>query len=364
MASKILGRSSLLHSEVHAALLLLGAALFAGGCEEGVNPPSDAGLFTDGSFASASVQGYVWDPEAYWYALFLCGAPPPNGTCTSPPVVVADTPLYSMAAVAGASVGLFDPLNPFQTHALQYVAAEPSAIDGGYFITGIPLRESPPFFTIATPPTTPISVDGGASMIPPAGYLPTFTAKPIATARSTECLSQAADLATDSGVLEAVAKFRTFTGMPTAVADLIDLTKFGSVIVWWLWMPGLPSLKLPATGVQMTADLGTTYNIAWAPPGVGPPYQSHRGFFVSTTPLTDPNSHQPAITVTVMPPMGGAPPMVTFTTTDPVTDAASGRPWTFPALPPTQFSSGLITQGELQGSSPNASPAPDWVCLP
>jgi hypothetical protein len=336
-------------------------ALFgAGACEEENVALPDQGLFSDGAVAAATISGYVWDPEIYLYAFFNCA--PKGQQCPLPPLTLPGTPLFSQSLIGGAIVGLFDPLTPTQTMPLPYMAAMPSAADGSYEITNVPLRSQPPFFPVAVVPAPTSGVDGGAAG---ATYLPTFTAKPIATANSTLCLSQAAGAVGDSGVLEAVAGFMTGTGTPTQVTDLVDPSKHGAVAVWWLWMPGSGSLRVPAFGVQMKADLGTTYQIGWAPPGVLPPFlhQSKRGYFVNNGP-PDPMNPTIGVSVTVLGPLMLPPPAVTFTITDPVTDASTGRPWTFPVLPPTQMAPGLITYGELQAVSPGEAAPPSWVCLP
>jgi hypothetical protein len=227
------------------------------------------------------------------------------------------------------------------------------------------LRSTPPFFAVSVVPQGLPGFDGG---LPTATYLPTLTAKPIATGKTTLCLDQAAGAVSDSGPLDAVAKFLTKTGTPTTIADLTNPMKTAGVAVWWLWLPGPGALRVPAFGAQMTADIGTTYQISWLPPGTLPPFlniQSARGYFVNAGP-PGPMGPPPApgLFVTVLPPLMGLPPAVTFTASDPVMDSTQGRPITFPPLPPSQIPPGMITFGELQGLSPGAGAPPDWVCLP
>ena len=339
-------------------LLTLAALLVAAtGCEDELAAPDDGGVYSDASAANATIQGFVWDPEAYWLAFAACGQ-----NCMLPPLLLSFSPLYQMAAVPNAVVGLFDPLQP--TMPLAYPGAGPTATNGGYNITGVPIRSNPPFFPLVALVQPGPGSDGGA---PQVGYLPTLTMKPIATGKSTLCIDQSTLVASDSGVLEAVAKHLTATGKATTVADLLDPTKSGGVVIWWLWIPG-NGLRVPAFGTGMTADAGTTFNISWLPPGVGPPFitaiQSKRGFYVNSIGPMAPGA-APGLTVTVMPPLAGPPPSVTFTAVDPVTDMASGRPFMFPKLSGIQVAPGAVMFGELQALAPGASGAPpDWVCLP
>jgi hypothetical protein len=341
------------------------APIFAGGgCDDEVIVNSDSAVFSDAGLATATVTGYAWDPEIFWYVLATCA--PPGQMCNLPPLILPNTPIYSQAAVSGAAVGLFDPLQPTQTMPLPFASAGLSGFDGGWVVTGVPLRSNPPFFAVAAVPPGGMGVDGG---VPGTNYLPTFNMKPIGTAKTTLCLSQPAGLVGDSGVLEAVAKYRTIHGNPTEVKDLLDPTKTAGVAVWWLWIPGAASLKVPAFGASVKADIGDTYTLSWLPPGI-PAFaalQSARGFFVNNDFMGMAPGAAPGVSVVVLPPLtsGGAPPTVTFTAGDPVMDEKSGRPYRFTALPPSQIPPGLISLGELQGLSDGAAAAPpDWVCLP
>lgn len=334
--------------------LALASATVLPACEDELLESVDAGVFTDAAVGIATVQGFVWDAEAYWLAFASCGM-----QCMLPPLLLPFSPLYQAAAVPNAAVGLFDPTTPMNP--LAYPAKGLTGLDGGYFIEGVPLRSAPPFFPIVGTVQTAAS-DAGVRV----GYLPTMTLKPIGTAKTTLCLAQSTHVVSDSGVLEAVALHRTATGTPTTVADLIDPTKTGGVVVWWLWMPGAGQLRVPAFATTVTADVGTTYSLSWIPYGVGSPFltavQSKRGFYVNTMGPADPGGLP--ITVTVLPPLQGPPPSVTFTAVDPVTLPDGSRPFHFPTLGPIQVGPGAVTFGELQALAPGLGAPPSWVCLP
>ena len=252
---------------MRATFLVALALLAQTGCDDGSSALPDQGLYTDGGFTSATIEGYVWDPEVFWNALASC--PPVNGQCPLPPIILPGTPLYGQAAVANALVGLFDPTQPTQTMPLPYMAEAPTRFDGGWDVVGVPLRPAPPFFAVAA--TIPgMGADGGAG--PVTHYFPTLTGKPIAT-RTTLCLAQSTGIVGDTGVLDAVAKFLTLTGHPTTAADLVDPTKTGGVAVFWLFMPGPSALRVPAFGSTVTADQGQSFTVSWLPPGTLPPTQ-------------------------------------------------------------------------------------------
>jgi hypothetical protein len=342
----------------HRVCLLFGALALATavGCEDDFTDTPDSGQFSDGAVAVTHVSGYVWDAEAYWLALANCA--PPGEMCQLPPIVLPGTPLYAQAAVPNAIIGLFDPLQPMQLMPLPFMAVDPTGFDGGWHIENVTRRPNPPFLPVVgavLPKPSPLPTDPT--------YLTTMTLKPIAT-NGVQCLSQAAGVVSDSGALEAVAKAMTLGGTTTTVADLLDPTKTGGVVVWWLWMPGPPVLRVPAFGATMQADMGTTFTIAWLPPGLLPPaVQSKRGFFVTSGPAGPADPPRPGLSVTVLPPLMGPPPMIQFTPMDPVTDEASGRPFSFPPLPPMQLGPGIATFGELQGATPGQIPPP-FICLP
>jgi hypothetical protein len=348
-------------------LLLLGSVA----CDEPVAP--DMANFLDGGISlTATIQGYSYDPEAFWFTLATCPvqpAPPP-GQCPLPPIIVPNTPIWEASKMTGAFVGLFDPAQPTQTNPLPFMAPGPTDPQtAGWTIENVPVRPGPPLFPVAFKP--PSMGDGGTTSgnVPPANYFPTFTFKPISTANTTLCFSQEAAVLGDSGILEAVAKHRN---LPAAGA-LLDPSVAGGVIVTWLYLAQDAIVRVPAFGAYTTASAGTTYDIWWAPPGALPAFlkQSRRGFFVNTSGPPMPGQQGPiGVNVTVLPPLTGPPSPVTLTFNDPVTDdksgnpALAGRPFTFPPIPPFAPAPGIITYIGLLGNRPTAPPPPAWVCLP
>lgn len=330
------------------------------GCTTSASPP-DAGVYGPTVDAGTSVNGFVWDPEAFFFTVATCGP-----GCPFPPVRAPGTPPLKRSLVAGAKVSLFDPVQKKPA----YSAPDLTGANGLWFMTGIPSRAMPPFFAFTVEAQPPPPPDGGAPMmgpplppIPPATYLPTFTLRPIATLW-TFCEGQAAALIGDSGILEAVANYLTNAGTPTTVADFIDPTKYGGVVVIWNFQLGSPVLRAPAGGTTLAASMGQVLMIDWAPPGLPslpPPVlaiQSQRGFYVSSNPTSN-----IGVSVTTLPPVMGPPPMVTFTPSDPVTDPTKNRPFNYaPVTAPVP--SKVITFGERLAIFPNAPAPPQFQCVP
>ncbi len=295
------------------------------------------------------VAGYVWDPEAYWVSLALCGP-----ACPIPPLVMPGIPHFEAAVVRRAEVKLFDPLSNSATLS----ASAPSGAQGSYSVMGVPSRGDVPFFPTAVTPDAPAATDGGAQ---PVTYLPTFTMRPVVTSW-TQCLAISTVQASTIGILDAVAQAESQPGAPVAVADLVNPAKYGGVAVFWMYQPLGGSVRVPAFGTRMDANVGRVLLIDWAPPGVLPAAakQSPRGFHVGAGPVSG-----FGISVVLLPPLAGPPAPVTFTPVDPVTDLPNGRPWKFPALPPTVIAPGMISFGELPGIPPGPAGAPPaWLCLP
>lgn len=338
------------------------------GCDDGEPIAPDATLFDYDGGLGATIQGYTWDPEAFFWGLATC--PPNPEQCPYPPITIPKSPLFPRTVVRGAAVGLFDPTQPMQTMPLPFRAASPTGDSGGWQVAGVPTRPEPPFFAVAA------VGDGGGLVqapvpslpeIPPAHYFPTQTLKPIATGATTFCLDQATGLIGDAGVLDAVARYLTSTGTPVSAADFIDPAKYGGVAVWWLFQSGPPVLRVPAFGASVTADQGRSFTIHWLAPGTGPAevtaIQSPRGFFVDAAGGSGPGLDV-AVTVVLLPPVEGPPAMVGFTPTDPVSDATQGRPFSFPPLPPAMpIAPGIVSWGELQALTPNSPPPPEFVCV-
>ncbi len=360
-----------MRTELIRLLNLLGGAslcLSLGGCLIDFKPPESIPEIvpqTQARFSEArkvnvtTVTGFVWDPEAFWFTLASCGQ-----TCPIPPIRIPGVPIFDRSLVNGTAVALFDPVTAQAT----LTAAKPTGTDGAFELLGVPSRPGPPFLAFATrtgPESTALTPAGPPTLtpVPAAAYLPTLTMKPIFT-RTTNCIGQGAALVSDKGALEAVAKYLSQQGSATTVADLINPARFGGVAVLWAYRAAGPPVRVPAFGVKVTTSGGTLLPINWAPPGapLPPPLlalQSHRGFFVDTSAPQAPLG----LAVLLLPPLQGPPSPTQLAVVDPVNNAADGRPWAFPPLPPMVIAPGLISFIELPGLQPGSPPPPEWVCL-
>ena len=213
-------------------------------------------------------------------------------------------------------------------------ATGPTGADGSWHVSGVTSRGEVPYFAFSVDGT--IAPDEFGFFLPPIpptpGYLPTLALQPIFTDRSTACFFQQSPQLGSTGILEATAKYLSAHGKPTQVADFLDPTKVGGVVVWWSYSPGPPMMRLPAfgSGLEVGGELapvpaGTrVLALVWAPPGEGPPdLQSARGFFVteegtaSATSVTGPGSGI-GLSVVVFPPSAtGEPAFTSFKVVDP-----------------------------------------------
>ncbi|WP_309895705.1 hypothetical protein [Archangium sp.] len=341
-------------------ITFLGTVLGTGcSLEQPTPPPPGDSVFVD-AVPTSTLAGYTHDPEVYY--LLSTGCPFPD---CPPPILGEGLPYFEMSKIQGATVLVFDPT----TGAPAAFAKEPSSPTGFWNVTGVPARPvGAPFFVAATgsgslvdpPPMGPppggpppgLLPDGpppgdGPPPIPAANYQPTVTLRPVQTS-SSACYTLEALHVGDNGVLEAVAKYRTSKGLPTAVADLTNPGKFAGVSVFWLNEPGFPGWRFRAPNTTVEASAGITYNIGWAPPGAGPAaLKSTRGFFVSET-----RGSPTGAAVVVIPAGPDAPPAVTYFVVDTITDAAAGRPYGyFPLQLPT-------VPGQVLAASLTLSPAP------
>ncbi|MBX7096693.1 MAG: hypothetical protein K1X89_03185 [Myxococcaceae bacterium] len=300
--------------------------------------PADAGV---------QVNGYLWDPEAFFGALAACGQ-----DCPIPPLVFSGIPLFEGALQRQAPVALFDPVSTAP------VAAGLTSAAGTWNLAHVPARTGVPFFPFAPARASAALPDGGSTT----GYLPTLTFRPVATGGWGQCLGISAVQASESGILDAVARHESTTTTTYTAKDLVDPTKFGGVAVLWAFQPGPSSLRVPAFGVNATSTGGKVLKVAWAPPGVLPPMlnQSPRGFYVAD----DPATASAGITVVLMP--AGPPAPVTLALVDPVKDEKTGRPWQFFPLGQVVLAPGVVSYGELQGLLPSTGGGapPRWLCLP
>ncbi len=303
--------------------LVAGSLLGSGCLPEAPTPPgSPDSLFVEPVTPTSIVAGYAWDPEAFFMNVKACGGP----ACPIPPMLADGVPLFATAVVQGASVMAIDPVAGAPTGAPQQ-----SGPDGLWRIEGVPGRKEVPYFIVTTgegklgelPPDFPAPP---LPPVPPARYLPTMTARPIFTT-SAGCYFQEAAHASDNGVLEAVAKYRTAHGQSTAVMELLEPSKFAAVSVFWLYEPALlPSLITPAANTTLEVSAGTKYDIDWAEPGSLPAAeQSTRGFYVKEGVGSSPIG----VTVVVVPAGATTPPAVTYIPVDTVTNPDIGRPYQF-----------------------------------
>ncbi|MGQ0507697.1 MAG: hypothetical protein ACT4TC_20535 [Myxococcaceae bacterium] len=351
------------------------AVLFTAACTgTSTTPPPvpSQALTVYGDYVSGAtfVQGYAWDPEAFFFSLATV-CPPPPAPCAFPPLTLPEDPNlglhFERSAIQGATVYLFDPAQGKPA----FAASTPSKASGGWQVKNVTSRPGPPFFPLWADPSgqeKPTLKAFGPTTLPPipAGdYGPTFVLRPIFT-QFTDCIGMAAPLVSKVGVLDAVAKYLTATGTPTSVADLYSPAKFGGVVVTWLYASGPSALRAPAKGSTLGAAVTSpasvtarVLHIDWAPPGVGPPTQSPRGFFVNDAVTASPQG----LTVTLLTPAAQPPTLVAFTPGDPVTDAANDRPWQFPPLPPMPIAPGTLSFNELQAVPRGSPPPPQFVCI-
>ncbi|MBN1209407.1 MAG: hypothetical protein JXB05_31435 [Myxococcaceae bacterium] len=340
---------------------LLGGLSLGVGCASEEIAPAESDFFPAPQIVQAQpkttmISGYAWDPEAFFMNLAFCGGP----ACPIPPFLLDTSPLYLRAAVQGATILPFDPV-------LGAPAAEPVvANDSGLWtLPSVPSRDNPPYFLTALPTGSLTTAPIGPPLpaIPQGGYVPTVTLRPVVTHNSVCAAMEAGGLST-VGILEAVAKHLTVAGTPTTVQDLTTPARYANVLVFWLFQPGSPLLRVPAGGTTIEASAGQVLHIDWAPPGVPPPeLRSTRGFIV-----TDAESSPLGISVVLLPAGADVPPVVRYSFIDTQTDEALSRPWWFPPIeaPPVP---GLVNFSGTQlwrSDEPNGPPGPPppWLCLP
>jgi len=327
---------------------VLAALLLGAGCESQSGAPAESSFIPRPKFVSVEaagpivdttrVTGYAWDPEAWLMSFIDCTQKCLPPIPALPPLLLGNNPLFLRSVVVATPVSLVD----VDTSSDIKPVTSP-------VLSGFELKESRPFeFGLWTQPRVPSrknlpyypSSPGGGLLLPdpfvgPAGpilspipaatYLPTVSLRPVMT-ETDDCMDVDIPMASDKGILEAVAKALTASGSSTTVADLTNPAKFSGVTVFWLYAPGFSSLRLPAFGTTIEASAGTVLNINWAPPGLLPPsIQSTRGFFVDTS---SPVSGM-GIAVVLLPAGSTPPAKVTYTVIDPVTDAPSGKPYTY-----------------------------------
>ncbi|RKG65754.1 hypothetical protein D7V80_22205 [Corallococcus sp. CA054B] len=370
---------------------LLGAALLNAGCQESSNNPA-ASTFTprptyenrEPEGLTSRVTGFTVDPEAYFFNLAGC-APTPE-QCQLPPLYAEFSPLLQRAVVENAAITLLDSATG-QVLAESGVVA-PSDANGVWTLDKVPTRRGAPFFVLSqvSPemPGMPAIPSGKLAnnavmplpppmltlqSVPEGDYVTTLTVRPVVPAHSA-CVGLEALQMSDKGILEAVAKYLSFEGTSTTVADLLNPGRFGGVTVFWLYRPGFPVFRVPAANTTVEASAGRVLNIEWAPPGVLPEplnlLQSARGFFIPPGPPA-PYSSLGLVAVVHPPSPPGPPPVVHFEAKDSTTSDPEGRPWVLqpldlPVAPRTVTFAGL----QMYSKTPSTTPQipPPSTCLP
>jgi len=317
---------------------VLAALLLGAGCESQSGAPRESNFIPRPKFISVEaagptlqttrVTGYAWDPEA-WLLSFLectqkCLPPIP----ALPPLLLGNNPLFIRSVVGGTPVSMVDLDTGTSTAVTSAVPSDPLGI---WTHPAVPSREARPYYPSSSGGGTllpdPFVGPGGPilSPVPPATYLPTVSLRPVLT-EADDCMAVDIPMAGDNGILEAVAKHLTAKGTSTVVADLINPGRYAGVTVFWLYSPGISSLRLPAFATTVEASAGQVLNVNWAPPGLLPPsIQATRGFFVDDgAPVSG-----MGISVVLVPAGGSAPASVTYSIKDPTTDAASGKPYKY-----------------------------------
>jgi hypothetical protein len=359
---------------MHRAILLgtiLAVSLVGAGCEQSA-PPPESEVFPTPQYVTQEpegpmtrITGYAWDPEAYLLSLFGCGGP----ACPLPPILLDNSPLVLRSMVVGASVTVLDTQDGREA-----VPPGLSDMTGTWVLPKVPSREAPAYLVRAAGQGTLAEVPFPLPPLPPGNYLPTVTQRPVYT-RHSLCAAIEANHLSDKGILEALAKYLTDKGTPTTPADLIDPQRYAGVVIFWLYNPGFPYWRLPATspldvtggtGIKLKVEgPGQVLTVDWAPPGALPPpvapLQSTRGFVVfefaseSKTGLT-----------AVLYPAGSNPGEVTYEVKDTITDPLQLRPWTHPDVKATPRP-GVITFVPIQlyfnGETPPKITPPS-NCLP
>ncbi|MBN9684621.1 MULTISPECIES: hypothetical protein [unclassified Corallococcus] len=368
---------------------LLGAALLNAGCQDSSNNPA-VSTFTprptyenrEPEGLTSRLNGFTVDPEAYFFNLAGC-APTPE-QCQLPPLYAEFSPLLQRAVVQNAAISLVDS-GTGQVLAESGVVA-PSDANGVWTLDKVPTRRGAPYLVLSLGGPQAALANNAVMPLPPpmltlqpvpAGtYVPTLTVRPVVPAHSA-CVGLEALQMSDKGILEAVAKYLSFEGTPTTVADLLNPGRFGGVTVFWLYRPGFPVFRVPAANTTVEASAGRVLNIEWAPPGVLPPplagLQSTRGFFIP--PVAPGGTPAPfsslGLVAVVHPPLPqppmGPPPVVHYTAKDTTTSDPEGRPWVLPPLD-LPVAPGSVTFAGLQmySKTPSTTPQipPPSTCLP
>lgn len=383
---------------------LAAAAIWAGACLP--SPDHQPPVATQPPYPDAPtviVSGYVWDPEAVQYGFGMCGM-----ACPLRPILMPGMPMFERTLVPQAQVSLLAMVGGKQL----YSATTGDA--GFWFVEGVARTGNSANPTTWLAPQTvkavagPPPVDAGSpgdaggpppgdggippgppfvlplAPIPPAQtYFPTMMLMVPIVPRQAQCISRPSAVIGNSGILDSVAKYLTLHGTPTTPEDFVNPGRYGGVVIWWAFEPQGSSTRQGAGGTTIQASAGQTIYVNWGctplpgshcpPPFLSPPMPqipdalatlSARNFYV----MPDATSSNIGLSVTLFPPLMGPPSPVIFKISDPVVDAAQGRPYgfTYIPVPPVFPTPGHIEFGELVADEGQPGPAPDFLsmCLP
>lgn len=340
-------------------LLPLALALLGAGCGGPEQQPTDQTPY--GKRAPVTLpSGYAWDPEAFFFSLQSCVT-----SCGDPAVTDNASYHFRRAQVSGAAVSLYNPAT-----LASVVTSDPSGDDGFWTTAAAPSGDTVYFPSVTAVPVPSLphradpgypasSTSPGDPPVPAAPYLATATLRPVALTQPSCWLPRVA-VASNGGVLQAVAKFLTASGQRTAANDFVNPQAYGGVAVVWRYAPAESSTLEAdmADHTTVTASAGRVLHLDWAAPGdPGLPtaitaIQSARGFYVAVSASSSPIG----VSVVLLPAAASAT-NITFTATDPRTDAAKHRPYQFsPVTRPIR--PGLVSYVELQAKLPAGVPPP------
>jgi len=278
---------------------------------------------------TAILNGFTQDMEYHFVSFMACGDP----EACPPPLMIGGFPNVEGGKVVNAQLAALPPggtesaaqegLTGFD--GMLFIADVPVADPGYVYVHGevdsaAPLPEGEP---------SPRNYHPDLDWLPTVfGYVPTTTAMPIYT-RHQSCLNVRAAFISDIGILQAVARYNASTGSPLAtVADLLDPTQTGGVVVNWNLFPDEIYVWVPGFATLTEFSVGTQYAVTWSPPGTMGPEQSDLGFVVD--PTNDPEMSV-GLAVTVLPVTTAASTEVTIVPVDPLESPEDGRPWPYPS---------------------------------
>jgi len=336
------------------ARVALVTVVLGAGCtlqETGIKAPNDS-PFVDGGTDTTALSGYAWDPELSFIYLRTCEGSPDE--CS--PALVPHSGVLSVALLKNATVRVLDGATGLE----QDTAPTPTDDKGLFFIPKVVSRASPVYLSSTGGAPAPSEVSLPFPLAT-ATYQRTVNLRPILMDYSL-CANLQAVRASDTGVLQAVAKYLTLHGKPTAVADFINPAKYRGVAVWWLLVPQVSFFDVPVDSSTVHASRGVTLNLGWKAPGQGPAgLQSERGFYVVDSPFSD-----LGLSVTLLPTPTTTTSTVTFTPEDAVSNADEGRPYHVEPFSVT-LPSGMVAYtpllfGPPANGSAETGEESEWYC--